>query len=91
MLNLFRRPASRAPDRRRLFREPIKASAVLRFSSRAVPCTTVDLSEGGAKLSLSAAIMLPGRFALDVPSRNLRRSARLVWRAGDQLGVEFDI
>ena len=90
MLNLFKRADPAARDRRRLHREPVRAEAVLLFANRLVPCSTVDLSDGGAKIAIPASVMLPGRFHVEVRSRKIRRPARLVWRSGDQLGVEFE-
>jgi hypothetical protein len=52
--------------------------------------TVTQLSRTGARLGLSRSISLPDHFDLVVPSRNLTCHARLIWRKGDQAGVEFE-
>lgn len=55
-----------------------------------VRCAVVDISEGGARLSLEADEVLPETFTL-LLTRNGRtsRPCRTVWRDGPFLGVEF--
>jgi PilZ domain len=55
-----------------------------------VTCAIVDISEGGARLSLEADETLPETFML-LLTRNgrTRRYCRVVWRDGQTLGVEF--
>jgi hypothetical protein len=55
-----------------------------------VACAIVDISEGGARISLEADEQLPEAFML-LLTRNgrTRRNCRLVWRNGQTLGVEF--
>jgi hypothetical protein len=48
----------------------------------------MNLSEGGACLSVSPARRLPGEFTLVFPP-NVPRRCRLVWRSGERVGVEF--
>lgn len=55
-----------------------------------VSCAVVDISEGGARLSLELDEALPETFTL-LLTRNGRttRLCRTVWREGPLLGVEF--
>lgn len=52
-------------------------------------CTVLQLSETGARLNLPAAFSLPETFAIAIPQRNIDCRARLVWREGDKVGIEF--
>jgi hypothetical protein len=47
-----------------------------------------NLSAGGACVSIAATKTIPAEFTLVLPPNTPRR-CRLVWRSGDQLGVEF--
>ncbi len=77
-------------DRRRSRREPVQVPASLSFSNRRrTDCSTLDLSESGARLLIPRTMLLPGEFELSVPARKLKRLARLVWRRDDETGVMF--
>src|SRR3982751_1854389 len=76
---------------RRFRRHRVCLEAVIRplVMNRPMPCTVLDLSEGGAKLRVSFGALIPARFELAIPSRRERHRCRLVWRTLDTLGVEF--
>jgi hypothetical protein len=73
-------------------RQQFNYNARIQIGSEAplVTCAIVDISEGGARLSLEADEPLPEAFML-LLTRNGRtsRHCRLVWRTGQTLGVEF--
>jgi hypothetical protein len=48
----------------------------------------INISEGGACVSVSTARVLPPEFTLVFPP-NAPRRCRLVWRTGDKVGVKF--
>ncbi len=48
----------------------------------------MNVSEGGACMSVATARLLPQEFTLVFPP-NVPRRCRLVWRSGDRAGVEF--
>ena len=53
-------------------------------------CVIADVSESGAKLVADMASEVPNEFALVLAEGpTMRRSCRVIWRAGRQLGVEF--
>jgi hypothetical protein len=58
-------------------------------SQTSTPCFVNNISPGGARITLSEAIPLGTEFKVHIPQRDLFRTARLVWRKGDQLGVAF--
>lgn len=53
------------------------------------PCVINNISSGGARITISEAAPLAAEFKVHIPQRNLFRTARLVWRKGDQIGVAF--
>ncbi len=81
-----------ASERRRAPREPVKLEAwILLENGRRIACLTANLSASGAKLIVGKSAILPGRFDVEVPARRVRRPALLVWRVGDELGVQFQV
>ncbi|HXW50149.1 MAG TPA: PilZ domain-containing protein [Xanthobacteraceae bacterium] len=55
----------------------------------ALDCTIRDLSDDGARIAFSATVALPEVIELDIPQRELRRQARVVWRRNDEVGLSF--
>jgi PilZ domain len=78
-------------DKRRAprFRALLNASIVSRNRAAPLSCTVNQLSATGARLSIAATNPLPDEFDISIPQKNLARHARLVWRNGDQAGVDF--
>jgi PilZ domain len=54
-----------------------------------IDCLVRDYSDIGAKLKISEAIAVPEAMELYIPNRDEIRRARVQWRAGDEMGVEF--
>jgi hypothetical protein len=77
-------------DKRQTKRKPIGAAAYLRLGSFAArPCTVLDLSETGVRISVDSAASIPAEFALLFSKNSQGRRARVKWRRGDQIGAEF--
>jgi hypothetical protein len=92
MFGLFRAKSHDAAERerRRAHRLPMQVPATIVVSrQKSLPCQTVNISTSGAKLDLPRDRMLPSEFEVVIPSRQLRRRARLVWRSEDTLGIQF--
>ena len=53
----------------------------------AIDCTVLDLSAGGARLSVNAAMSLPSRF--EFLHGGVKRKCTLVWHRGYRLGVSY--
>jgi hypothetical protein len=55
-------------------------------------CSTLDISETGAKIMLPAVDEIPAEFLLSL-SRDgrVRRRCQLKWRDGDKIGVRFTV
>ncbi|MET0445936.1 MAG: PilZ domain-containing protein [Pseudorhodoplanes sp.] len=77
---------------RKYVRRPIKLPGILSNESGAyiVKTQTVDLSEGGAKLKIDRAVVLPSYFWLSLSDKgDVRRICELVWRTASTVGVRF--
>lgn len=66
-------------------------SAKLSYQSGSVsaPCVVLQISENGARISVSADVVLAQTMRLDVPQRNVNAEVRLVWRRGGMAAVAF--
>jgi PilZ domain len=71
------------------FRALLNASII--GNDRVVPfnCTVNQLSATGARLSIGTTIALPDEFEITISQKNIACHARLVWRKGDQAGIDF--
>jgi uncharacterized protein YceH (UPF0502 family) len=54
-----------------------------------VDCVVRNITDAGAKLSVSAAANVPDQFELVLPHKRATRRARLIWRRLDEIGVAF--
>jgi len=52
-------------------------------------CEVADVSEAGAKISLSGMVETGGQFSIAFVPRGARRRCELVWRRGNMLGIKF--
>lgn len=80
-------------DRREHPREPTALRARVFYGqgmAHWADCTIVDLSKGGARLSISAIYPLPSRFVVLQLLGGMVYDVRVRWRRGDLTGVSFD-
>jgi hypothetical protein len=90
MWGIFKSEKAPQYERRGYRREPIVAVAkIVLANGRFHPCMTANLSSTGAKISLAKTLFLPETFELHVPERHIRRTARVVWRSQDAVGLHF--
>jgi hypothetical protein len=79
----------KSSEQRKSTRKTINSRAWVRldggFAVR--PCSVVDLSEKGARLSIEGDITKS--FTLLLSRNSEGRNARIKWRRGNQVGVEF--
>ena len=61
------------------------ASAVTKMQ-----CTLQDLTSTGACLSLATTAHMPDTFELTFDGGRSRRPCRVMWRAGNRLGISFE-
>ena len=77
-------------DKRQTKRKPIGAAAYIRLGSFAArPCTVLDLSDTGIRITADGAASIPAEFALLLSKNSQGRRARVKWRRGNQIGAEF--
>jgi hypothetical protein len=86
MLAMF---ARKRIERRKSARSPHGTRAWIRlddgFAVR--PCRVIDLSPAGARLSIEGEISKS--FALLLSLNSAGRKARIKWRRGNQVGIQF--
>jgi len=75
----------KSPRRQVLFRATI-SDATNNFLCE---CEMLDISGGGARLTVISQDRVPDTFILRLRRSGDRRCCNVVWRAGDQIGVEF--
>ena len=79
----------KSKEQRKSTRRSINTRAWIRvdggFAVR--PCSVIDISDTGARLSIEGDI--PGSFALLLSRDSKGRNARIKWRRGDKVGVVF--
>ncbi|MCX7341454.1 MAG: PilZ domain-containing protein [Hyphomicrobiales bacterium] len=78
-------------ERRSSPRSRTLLGAVAREANKRVmwDCEVRNLSEHGARLETANPVWFPQSFELDVPVRQMRLQASIIWRTGRQLGVAF--
>ena len=77
-------PHRSAPRRRTL-----KAGSI-ESGGGAIDCIVRNVSEAGAALEVVSPLFIPDRFALIVPTDQLKRRCHIVWRKQKRIGVAFD-
>lgn len=55
-----------------------------------IACTVRDVSLTGARIRIAPGAVLPERVVLRVPIRRECRLGRVVWQAGDAVGLHFE-
>jgi len=79
--------------RRSVRREPTIGHAFV-YLDKGVPlidCDVVNISDGGARIFAGSERMLPAHFMLFfTPDGSERRTCRVIWRNGPELGVAFE-
>jgi hypothetical protein len=71
------------------WRTVLKGQVVFNNRSSVLDCSVQDLSETGARICFTDAVEVPPEFDLEIPSRRLRISARLIWSREASHGVMF--
>jgi hypothetical protein len=70
-------------------RRVLKAGSI-QFAGGAIDCTVRNVSETGAALEVVTPLFIPDRFTLAVPTDQLNRPCRIVWRKPGRIGVTFE-
>jgi hypothetical protein len=75
----------RAAQRNRTF----KGGSISFDVAPSMDCIIRNLSETGACLELSNAVVVPDRFTLLIKPEIIKRSCEIAWRSAAKLGVRF--
>ena len=65
-------------------------AGTIEFGGGAIDCTVRNLSEIGAAIDVVTPLFIPDRFTLHVPTENLKKRCRIIWRKEKRIGVAFD-
>jgi hypothetical protein len=76
-------------DRRSIRRTRIVRNVTILANHVSIPCTILDLTNGGACISIAGTHEVPDQFELTFGSRHAHRACRVTWRAANQIGVAF--
>lgn len=81
-------------ERRRHVRHPPEIGRAFIYIERNVPlidCEVLNISDGGARVHAHTGMTLPTHFLLFFDrDGDARRSCRIVWRDGTNVGVAFE-
>lgn len=77
---------ARGSDRVRSF---LRARIIYNNNNSTIDCIIKNFSSTGAKIDVSRLMSIPAEFDLDIPQKGRVFRARIAWRDGDSLGVEF--
>jgi hypothetical protein len=81
-------------ERRRSIRQtPLVARAFVYLDRRLplIECDVLNISDGGAHIVVHSEQMLPAHFVLFfTPDGSERRTCRVIWRNGSDIGVAFE-
>jgi hypothetical protein len=79
-------------EQRRSTRQRVLKSGKIIYGggSIVVDCTIRNLSAVGARLQVPTSVAIPDRFEFAEPTAGTRRTAIVVWRKGDLIGIRFD-
>jgi hypothetical protein len=76
---------------RRWLRVKTFLRATIYFNNRqsSLDCIVRDISDGGARLAVSEAALVPDTFEVHIPQKNRTHFADVRWRRGEEMGLEF--
>jgi PilZ domain-containing protein len=79
-------------ERRSVPRTRVLRNAKLILDDRGtiVQCTLLDLTTGGARLSLASTYRTSESFELTFDNGRTRRPCRVIWRTDTGLGISFE-
>ncbi|MCK1294884.1 MULTISPECIES: PilZ domain-containing protein [Bradyrhizobium] len=76
-------------EKRNVRRRRVLKAAMIEFPGGAFSCVVRDLSDGGANLDVPSQIGIPHEFMLSIPTAELHRPCRTVWRSAKRIGIAF--
>jgi hypothetical protein len=76
-------------ENRKVRRRRVFKAAIIEFPGRAFSCVVRDLSDTGALLEIPSQTGIPHEFSLSIPTAELQRPCRAVWRSAKGIGIAF--
>lgn len=77
-------------EKREALRTRVLKAGSISFGGAAISCMVRNISATGALLEVESPLGIPERFVLVVPSDQLSRPCRTIWKSERRLGVRFD-
>lgn len=79
-------------DKRKALRRQLRYTAWISLGPKEKQgCTVADVSESGARLGVEDSDAIPDQFVLLLAANgSAQRKCRVIWRAGEEIGVEFE-
>ncbi|MDN4983954.1 PilZ domain-containing protein [Bradyrhizobium arachidis] len=76
-------------EKRHVRRRRVFKAAIIEFPGGVFSCVVRDLSDCGANLDVPSQIGIPYEFMLSIPTAQLHRPCRAVWRSDKRVGIAF--
>ncbi|MGE3245840.1 MAG: PilZ domain-containing protein [Beijerinckiaceae bacterium] len=70
-------------------RTVLRASIIFNHRNSTLDCLVRNFADHGAKIILDPSIAIPQQFELNVPQKGRSFTAKVIWRHGEEIGVEF--
>jgi hypothetical protein len=67
----------------------LRATIYFNHRQSSVDCIVRDISDGGARLAVSEAALVPESFEVHIPQKNRTHTGDVRWRRGEEMGLEF--
>lgn len=77
-------------EKRESSRTRILKAGSISFGGAAISCMVRNISATGALLEVESPLGIPERFLLVVPTDQLSRPCRTIWKSERRLGVRFE-
>jgi len=83
--------ARKPKDLRKSSRTKLKGAAWIRLAGgfAARQCEVLDISDTGARIAVPSQQLVPNAFSLALQRGGQGRAARVKWRRGTEIGLEF--
>lgn len=77
-------------EKRESLRTRVLKTGSISFGGAAISCVVRNISALGALLEVESPLGIPERFILVVPSDQLSRPCRTIWKSERRIGVRFE-
>ena len=77
-------------EKRESLRTRVLKTGSISFGGAAISCMVRNISALGALLEVESPLGIPERFILVVPSDQLSRPCRTIWKSERRIGVRFE-